>query len=128
MTQRPEYQMNMHVLCSYLEKVDVPQLVADCQDSWWNQTLCEVNDCVVRLGIIQGDFHWHKHDEEDEFFFVVEGLLHIDVEHEDGERESIELGVHQGYTVPRGVKHRTRAPEKVVMLMVEKGSVDPTGD
>ncbi len=128
MSERPDYQMNMDVLCGFLAKVDVPQIVADCQDPWWNQTLCAVNDCVIRLGIIQGEFHWHKHDEEDEFFFVVEGTLYLDVEQEGGAQETIELAVHQGYTVPKGVVHRTRAPEKVVMLMVEKASVDPTGD
>ncbi|MDJ0521199.1 MAG: cupin domain-containing protein [Planctomycetota bacterium] len=128
MSERPDYRMHMDVLCGYLSKVDVPQLVADCQDPWWNQTLCEVNDCVIRLGIIQGEFHWHQHDEEDEFFFVVEGTLLIDVRHEGGEEETIELAQHQGYTVPKGVVHRTRAPEKVVMLMVEKASVVPTGD
>ena len=124
MSDRPDYDMHMDVLCEALTKVDVPQLVEDCPSDWWNQTLCEVNDCVVRLGIIEGEFHWHKHDEEDEFFFVLEGQLHIDVE----DRESVVLDVHQGYTVPRGVVHRTRAPERVVMLMMEKGGVVPTGD
>ena len=128
MSERPDYRMHMDVLCGYLAKVDVPQMVADCKDDWWNQTLCEVNDCVVRLGIIQGEFHWHKHDEEDEFFFVVEGTLYLDVRHEEGDEEIVVLAPHQGYTVPKGVVHRTRAPEKVVMLMVEKASVVPTGD
>ncbi len=123
MSERPDYQMHMDTLFGYLAKVDVPKLVAACDEPWWNQTLCEVNDCVIRLGIICGEFHWHKHDEEDEFFFVLQGNLLLDLEH-----ETVELGVHQGYTVPKGVVHRTRAPEKVVMLMVEKGSVVPTGD
>ena len=128
MTQRPDYQMHMDVLYPFLAKVDIPQLIADCKESWWNQTLCEVNDCVIRLGIIEGEFHWHKHDQEDEFFFVLQGTLLIDVDHGDDDHETIELGVHEGFTVPRGVVHRTRAPRKVVMLMVEKGTVDPTGD
>lgn len=124
MNDTPAYDMHMNVLFDALTKVDVPHLVETCPSDWWNQTLCEVNDCVVRLGIIHGEFHWHKHDEEDEFFFVLEGELHIDVEG----RDSVVLGVHQGYTVPRGVVHRTRAPERVVMLMMEKGGVVPTGD
>ncbi|MDA1194474.1 MAG: cupin domain-containing protein [Planctomycetota bacterium] len=124
MSEQAPYDMHMDILCAALTKVDVPRLVRECPSTWWNQTLCEVNDCVVRLGIIEGEFHWHKHDEEDEFFFVLEGQLHIDVEN----HESVVLGVHEGYTVPRGVVHRTRAPQKVVMLMVEKGSVVPTGD
>lgn len=125
MDDRERYDFHMDVLYGPLSRVDVPALVAACREPWWNQTLCEVNDCVVRLGIIQGEFHWHRHDEEDEFFFVLEGTLWIDVE---GREEAVELRRHQGYTVPRGVVHRTRAPEKVVMLMVEKASVDPSGD
>ncbi|MDF1702070.1 MAG: cupin domain-containing protein [Planctomycetota bacterium] len=124
MSEQPSYDMHMDILFGALTKVDVPRLVEECPSDWWNQTLCEVNDCVVRLGIIRGEFHWHKHDEEDEFFFVLQGTLHIDVE--DG--EGVVLGVHEGYTVPRGIVHRTRAPEKVVMLMMEKGGVVPTGD
>ena len=124
MNDTPAYDMHMNVLFDALTKVDVPHLVETCPSDWWNQTLCEVNDCVVRLGIIQGEFHWHKHDEEDEFFFVLQGTLHIDVE----DQPSVELGVHEGYMVPRGIVHRTRAPERVVMLMMEKGGVVPTGD
>ncbi len=56
-----------------LTLVDVPSLVKACKDKWYNQTLCKVNDSVVRLGVMQGEYHWHKHDELDEFFFVLEG-------------------------------------------------------
>jgi len=122
------YSMHMDVLCGYLAKVDVPQIVAACEESWWSQTLCEVNDCVIRLAVVQGEFHWHKHDAEDEFFFVVEGRLLLDVENGTPGGETIPLDVHEGYTVPKGTLHRTRAPERVVMLMVEKGTVEPTGD
>jgi mannose-6-phosphate isomerase-like protein (cupin superfamily) len=83
-----------------------------------------VNGAVVRLGILQGDFHWHKHDEQDEFFLVLEGRLLIDLEG----RETVSLDRHQGYTVPRGVVHRTRAPQRAAILMVEAAGVVPTGD
>jgi mannose-6-phosphate isomerase-like protein (cupin superfamily) len=106
-----------------LEVVDVPALVAACTDRWWNQTLCRVNDSVVRLGIVQGEYHWHKHDEEDEFFYVVEGRFLIDLE-----ERTAELGPRQGFVVPRGVVHRTRAPERTVILMVEGAGIVPTGD
>jgi mannose-6-phosphate isomerase-like protein (cupin superfamily) len=78
----------------------------------------------VRLGVIEGDFHWHKHDEQDEFFLVLEGRLLIDVE----DRGTVTLDPHQGYTVPRGVMHCTRAPARTVILMVESAGVVPTGD
>jgi mannose-6-phosphate isomerase-like protein (cupin superfamily) len=91
--------------------------------TWYNQTLTRVNDAVVRLGVVEGEYHWHKHDHEDEFFYVVEGRLIVDLE-----GRSVELLPRQGLTVPRGVVHRTRAPERTVMLMVEAAGVTPTGD
>jgi len=106
-----------------LELVDVPALVAACADRWYNQTLCRVNDSVVRLGVVQGEYHWHKHDADDEFFFVIEGRLFVDLE-----ERSFELGPRQALVVPRGTTHRTRAPERTVMLMVENAGIVPTGD
>jgi mannose-6-phosphate isomerase-like protein (cupin superfamily) len=106
-----------------LAVVDVPALVAAVTDRWWNQTLCKVNDSVIRLGVMQGEYHWHKHDNDDEFFFVLDGHFIIDLEN-----ESIDLQPRQGYVVPRGVVHRTRAPDRAVILMVETASIVPTGD
>jgi mannose-6-phosphate isomerase-like protein (cupin superfamily) len=106
-----------------LEVVDLPALVEACTAPWYNQTLCRVNDCVVRLGVFLGEFHWHKHDQEEEFFHVVSGRLIIDLE-----GRTVELQVGQGFTIPRGVLHRTRAPERTVALMVEGAGVAPTGD
>ena len=104
-------------------KIDINKLVLSCTEKWINYNLTEVNDCIVRLGIVQGEFHWHKHDQEDEFFFVVEGKLLLDLKN-----ETLELSPGQGYTVPKQVLHRTRANEKTVMLMVEKSTVNPKGD
>jgi mannose-6-phosphate isomerase-like protein (cupin superfamily) len=117
------YHIHLDTKFQPLELIDVPALVAACREKWHNQTLCQVNDCVVRLGILEGEFHWHKHDAEDEFFFVLDGNLLIDLEH-----QTISLATHQGYTVPKGVLHRTRAPRRTVVLMMEGGSVRPTGD
>lgn len=117
------YKTNLNVHFAPLEIVDVQSLIDACTDRWYNQTLTRVNDAVVRLGIVQGEYHWHKHDREDEFFYVVEGRLIIDLE-----GRSVDLLPRQGFTVPRGVVHRTRAPERTVMLMVEAASVVPTGD
>ena len=117
------YSTHLDVRYRPLEVVDVQALVDACTDRWYNQTLTRVNDCVVRLGVVQGEYHWHKHDDEDEFFYVVEGRFIIDLE--DG---SVELAPRQGFTVPRGVVHRTRAPERTVVLMFEGAGVVPTGD
>src|SRR5689334_20805835 len=103
--------------------VDVPSLVKACTDAWYNQTLCKVNDSVVRLGVMQGEYHWHKHDNDDEFFYVIEGHFLIDLED-----RTIDLGPRQGFVVPKGVVHRTRAPQRAVILMVENAGIIPTGD
>ncbi|MFQ5761376.1 MAG: cupin domain-containing protein [Acidiferrobacterales bacterium] len=123
MSTESAYAINTDVKFNPLELIDIRKLSEECEEDWFNQSLCEVNDCVVRLGVVKGEFHWHKHDEEDEFFYVVEGKLLIDLED-----QAIELAPEQGFTVPRGVLHRTRAPERTVILMIEKSTVTPTGD
>jgi len=106
-----------------LEPIDVGAFADACRDPWWNQTLCRVNDCVVRLGVFHGEFHWHQHEREDELFYVVEGTLLLDLQD-----RTVVLGPRQGIMVPRGVEHRTRAEERTVVLMVEAATVVPTGD
>ena len=118
-----EYSIHTDVKYEPLELVDAGRLADDCTERWWNQTLSRVNDAVVRLGVFQGEFHWHKHDREDEFFYVIEGTLLIDLE-----GRTVSLGPRQGLMVPRGVVHRTRALERTVALMVEAATVVPTGD
>jgi Cupin domain len=123
-TRQPyPYATHLNVLYPQLELVDIPALVSACRDRWYNQTLCQVNDSVVRLGVIEGEYHWHSHEADDEFFFVVDGRLLIDLE-----GRTIELLPTQGFVVPRGVLHRTRAPGKTVILMVEPAGIIPTGD
>ena len=117
------YDIHLDDKYGQLNLVDIPAEIA-AHEPWFNQTLTTVNDSVVRLGIIEGDFHWHKHDGDDEFFLVLEGRLLIDFE----DRETVTLEPNQGYTVPRGVMHRTRAPEGAAILMVEPAGVVPTGD
>ena len=118
------YDIRTDVKFGPLQRFDVNALAGAVTDQWFNQKLCRVNDCVVRVAVAQGEFHWHKHDDEDEFFYCVEGRWLIDIE----EGDSVELTPGQGYTVPRGVVHRTRAPERTVVLMVEGAGVAPTGD
>jgi mannose-6-phosphate isomerase-like protein (cupin superfamily) len=118
-----DYDIHLDDKFGSLQLIDLPAEIA-AHEPWFNQTLTTVNDAVVRLGIIEGDFHWHKHDGEDEFFLVLEGQLLIDFE----DRETVTLDRHQGYTVPRGVVHRTRAPVRTAILMVEPAGVVPTGD
>jgi mannose-6-phosphate isomerase-like protein (cupin superfamily) len=125
MDDKPQYPYATHlnILFQPLELVDAPALISACRDRWYNQTLCQVNDSIVRLGVMQGEYHWHKHEKDDEFFFVIEGCFVIDLE-----ERSIELHPRQGFVVPKGVVHRTRAPERAVILMVESAGIIPTGD
>jgi mannose-6-phosphate isomerase-like protein (cupin superfamily) len=117
------YATYLNVLFPQLEKIDVPALVAAVRDQWYNQTLCQVNGSVVRLGVMQGEYHWHKHDHDDEFFFCLDGEFLIDLE-----GHTVALGPRNGFVVPKGVVHRTRAPQRCVILMVETSGIVPTGD
>ena len=123
MSQQTDYNINMDVMHEHFELIDVPSIVKNCTKKWFNQVLTEVNDSVVRIGIVEGEFHWHKHDTEDEFFFVLEGQLFVDTE-----EKIFTLNPGQGITVSKGVVHRTRAPKKTVMLMVELNTIRPVGD
>lgn len=117
------YETRLNILHGPLEVVDINALVAANDHKWFNQSLCKVNDSVVRVGIIEGEYHWHKHDHDDEFFYVVGGKLLIDLE-----SRTVELGAGQGFVVPRAMVHRTRAPQRTIILMVENAGIIPTGN
>lgn len=119
-----QYAIENQVKYGPLELVELGRLADECSQPWWNQSLCRVNDCVVRVGVFtEGEFHWHKHDREDELFMVLDGELTIDLE-----GRSVTLGPRQAFVVPRGVVHRTRVTQRTVVLMMEGATVIPTGD
>src|ERR1700684_2380750 len=120
-TQSYPYETRLNVYYQPLEVVDEKALADDCAYKWYNQTLCQVNASVVRLGVGEGEYHWHKHDDDDEFFYVVGGELLIDLED-----RTLALHARQGFVVPKGVTHRTRAAERTVILMVENAGIIPT--
>jgi mannose-6-phosphate isomerase-like protein (cupin superfamily) len=117
------YETRLNILHQPLELIDEKAIADACEYKWFNQTLCQVNGSVVRIGVIEGEYHWHKHDDDDEFFYVVEGKLLIDLE-----GRTVELGPRQGFVVPKTVVHRTRAPHRTVILMVENAGIIPTGN
>ncbi len=117
------YETHLDILHPPLERIDVRALAASVTHPWFNQTLCKVNESVVRVGVVQGEYHWHKHDNDDEFFYVVEGRFLIDLED-----RTVTLDPGQAFVVPKGVRHRPRAPERTVILMVENAGIVPTGD
>lgn len=123
MKKKYSYNQQMDIKYQHHEVIDVPKIVEECTEKWFNQTLTKVNGSVARIGIVEGEYHWHKHDNDDEFFFVLSGKLFIDLED-----KTIELNPNQGTTITKGVMHRPRAPKKTVMLMVETDSIDPIGE
>jgi mannose-6-phosphate isomerase-like protein (cupin superfamily) len=117
------YVTRLNVQFQPLELIDEKAVSDAVTDRWFNQTLAKVNDSVVRLGVVEGEYHWHKHDNDDEFFYVVSGRFLIDIE-----GRTIDLRPRQGVVIPKGVLHRPRAPERTVILMVETSAIVPTGD
>jgi mannose-6-phosphate isomerase-like protein (cupin superfamily) len=117
------YETRLNILHKPLEIIDEKALADACEYKWYNQTLCAVNASVVRIGVFQGEYHWHKHEADDEFFYVVEGQLLIDLE-----GRTVELAPRQGFVVPKGVMHRTRALQRTVVLMFENAGIIPTGN
>ena len=118
-----KYSISTEIEFQPLELINFSKVIDSCQKQWQNVSICHVNDCMVRLGVIQGEFHWHKHDKEDEFFYVIDGLLYIDIE-----EETVEIKPQQGFLVPKGIEHRTRAPVRTAIMMIEGSTVKPTGD
>jgi mannose-6-phosphate isomerase-like protein (cupin superfamily) len=117
------FRVNEDVKYGKLQLIDIPAEIRE-NGPWFNQTLTTVNDAVVRIGIFEGDFPWHKHTDQDELFLVLEGELILDVEG----REPLHLGVHEGFTVPKNIMHRPRSPKRSAVLMVESLGIVPTGD
>ena len=117
------YETHLNIQYKPLEVVEEKSLADTCRAKWYNQTLCQVNQSVVRLGVVQGQYHWHNHEADDEFFYVIEGQLLIDLED-----RTVALAPRQGFVVPKAVMHRTRAPQRTVILMVENVGIIPTGN
>lgn len=118
-----KYNMQMNIKYGYLEKINVPDIVKSCTDKWFNQSLCGVNSSVFRLGIFEGEFHLHKHDNDDELFFVLDGSIVLETEN-----GNFELNKYEGICVPKGVMHRPIAKHKAIVLMIENLGINPLGE
>jgi quercetin dioxygenase-like cupin family protein len=121
------YETRLDILHGPLELIDVHAVPGASDFKWFNQTLCKVNESVVRMAAIEGEYHWHKHNDDDEFFYVVDGELLIDIRDELEDR-TVSLQPGQGFVVPKTVVHRTRAPHRTIILMVENAGIIPTGN
>lgn len=105
-----------------LEKINVFRETEGIKDKWKNFVVSNLNDHVVRLSVIQKDFHWHSHDQSDEMFYVIEGELYVDFEDKTEKLSPTEM-----ITVPKGVKHRTRSNTRTLLLCFEHKDNDVTG-
>ena len=121
-SQDHPYLTKLDIFAGPLEIIDEKAMSDGCKHKWFNQTLCQVNESVVRLGVVEGEYHWHQHDNDDEFFYIVEGKLFIDLT-----GSTVELLPRQGIVIPKGTPHRPRAPQRTVMLMMETATIVPTG-
>ncbi len=106
----------------HLEKLNILEAVQGIQSDWKNFVLSEINDHVVRVSVLDRDFHWHRHDESDEAFLVLEGKLYIDLE----DRSEL-LRPGDFFTIPKGVLHRTRAQGRSVNITFEHRGTDARG-
>lgn len=104
-------------------KDSVLNLTKNISDDWKNFVVGNINDHVVRLSVLQKDFHWHIHEKSDEFFYVIEGKLFVDFEDHTEEILPGEL-----ITVPKKIKHRTRSNERTILLCFEHRDNDVKGD
>ena len=123
MVKKYDYNQQMNIRFAHQELIDISKIVDECDEKWFNQTLTKINNSVARIGVVEGEYHWHTHDEDDEFFFVLSGKLYIDIKD-----KTIELNPNQGVTISKGVPHRPRAPNRTVMLMVETDTINPIGN
>lgn len=123
MNDQPKYNQRMNIKFGYLEKIEIGSMISECRDAWFNQTLCKVNASVLRLGIFEGEYHLHKHDHDDEVFFVLEGEITLETE-----KGSFQLKQFEGICVPKGTLHRPISPRKSVVLMIENEGIQPLGD
>ncbi len=118
-----DYAIHYQPLFTTLQRMDVQAFIEQATDPWYNQTLIQVGEVLVRLGMMQG-CSTGTNDEQDEFFFVLDGLFRIELEG----AETVELGPRQAFSVPAGMMHRPVVPVRSAVLRIEKAGVVATGD
>ena len=106
-----------------LKKLNLLDLIKNINDDWKNFVDSKINDHVVRLSILQRDFHWHYHSESDEMFYVIEGKLYVDLE-----EKTEEINPGEMITIPKNTKHRTRSNQRTIILCFESNKNDVKGD
>ena len=105
------------------DRIDLSEKLATFSEYWSPRTIAQFNDCDVMVVKVTGEFNWHKHDDTDDFFLVLKGVLDIQLRD-----RTITLAPGQMYIVPKGVEHRPVAKEEVHLLLIEPTGTPNTGD
>jgi mannose-6-phosphate isomerase-like protein (cupin superfamily) len=104
-------------------KINLAAKLETFSDHWSPRTVAQLNNSDVMVVKVMGEFVWHKHDDTDDFFLVLKGIL--DIEMRD---RTVTLGPGEMYIVPKGVEHRPVAKEEVHLLLIEPTGTPNTGD
>ena len=103
--------------------VNLAEKFAKISDHWSPKIIAQVNDFHIRAVKVEGEFVWHKHDDTDELFFVVDGSLTIELR-----GGAVTLNAGELYVVPKGVEHRPVAQHECQVLLIEPAETVNTGD
>jgi mannose-6-phosphate isomerase-like protein (cupin superfamily) len=106
-----------------MDKINLIDKFARFDDHWSPKIVGELNDSHVKLAKLQGEFIWHRHDNEDELFLVVRGRMRMGLREGD-----VELSEGEIFIVPKGVEHRPSAKEECWVLLLEPKTTLNTGN
>jgi mannose-6-phosphate isomerase-like protein (cupin superfamily) len=106
-----------------LKPVNIEEKFTLFTEHWSPKVIAKINDYLVKIGKLQGDFVWHTHAETDELFIINKGILRVDFR--DGQ---VFLSKGELLVVPKGVEHRTHADQECELIMFEPETTLNTGD
>ena len=107
-----------------MSKVFRPGEAAAALSEYWSpRVVAELDDSYVKVAKVRGSLTWHRHEGEDELFYVLKGRLRIELED-----RTVELGEGEGFVVPRGARHNPVAERECHLMLVERKSTLHTGD
>ena len=111
-----------------MDKVNVTAEFGHVDKLWTQRTLADLNGQQVKIAKLKGEFQWHKHDAEDEMFWVVKGSLVIRLREKDQNVRDIELSENEFFVIPRGVEHMPVANEECWVMLFEPAETVREGD
>jgi len=108
----------------WIPKIDIEARWEEIEEPWSPVDLATVNDQIIRMALFHGEYHWHRHEEEDELFYVYRGEVRIEVKgYRDVELRSGEMAV-----IPRDVEHRPVSEGPSYVFMFEPLQLKSKGD